>query len=103
MSDTAQYSATESLRDGRMVEIRALRADDRDKMLSAVSRSSNDSLHRRFFAVRRHFTDKELNFYLNVDFSTHVALVAVIREAESEAIIAGARYVTIEPGAAEIA
>jgi RimJ/RimL family protein N-acetyltransferase len=103
VAETSQYSATESLRDGSSVEIRALRPEDRDKMLSAVSRSSNESLHRRFFAVRRHFTDRELNFYLNVDFTTHVALVAVLGETDRDLIIGGARYVAIEPGIAEIA
>src|ERR1700760_4192064 len=98
MSETARYSASESLRDGRMVEIRALRKDDRENMLSAVGRSSNESLQRRFFAVRRHFSDRELNFYLNVDFSTHVALIAALKQNNREIIIGGARYVATEAG-----
>ncbi len=35
------YAASERLRDGRGVEIRMLRADDRDDMLAAIGRTSS--------------------------------------------------------------
>jgi len=38
MSTNRDFSAIEHLRDGREVEIRALRPDDRDDMLAAVGR-----------------------------------------------------------------
>ncbi len=53
MMDLVNYSATETLRDGRAVEIRAQRSQDREGMQVAIARSSSESLHRRFFAVRR--------------------------------------------------
>ncbi len=53
MLEPAHYSAFETLRDGRPVEIRALRPDDRADLVAAVARSSAVSLYRRFFAVRR--------------------------------------------------
>jgi hypothetical protein len=40
----AQYSAIGALRDGRQVEIRALRPDDRADLLAAVVRTSGQSL-----------------------------------------------------------
>src|SRR5687767_1612306 len=80
MIEAAKYSAIETLRDGRRVEIRALRPEDRDGLSEVVGRSSAESLHRRFFAVRRSFTEKEIAFFLNVDFVHHVALVAVVKE-----------------------
>lgn len=45
--DAANYSATETLRDGRTVEIRAQRSRDREGMLAAIARSSSGSLYRR--------------------------------------------------------
>jgi hypothetical protein len=51
MLDVAKYSALELLRDGRRIEIRALRKDDRDNLLAAVARASTESLYRRFFGV----------------------------------------------------
>ena len=47
MIDPANYSATETLRDGRSVEIRALRSQDREGMHAAIARSSSGSLYRR--------------------------------------------------------
>jgi GNAT superfamily N-acetyltransferase len=101
--DAANYSAIETLRDGRRIEIRAVRPDDQADMLAAVERTSAASLRRRFFAVKRFFTDKEISFFLNVDFVDHVALVAVLTEAGRTTIVGGGRYVLVRPGTAEVA
>jgi RimJ/RimL family protein N-acetyltransferase len=93
----------EKLRNGERIEIRALRPQDRDDLMVAVDRTSSDSLYRRFFAVRRHFTETEESFYLNVNFVSHVALIAVANENGQPIIIAGGRYVVGEPGQAEVA
>ena len=103
MREAAKYSAVEALRDGRRVEIRALRPDDRADLLAAVDRTSAKSLHRRFFTVKRRFTERETDFFLNVDFVSHVALVAVVEEDGRSVIAGGGRYVLVEPGRAEVA
>jgi RimJ/RimL family protein N-acetyltransferase len=99
----AEFHAVEILPGGLQIGIRALRPEDREHMMSAVQRISGQSLYRRFFGPKRHFTERELSFFLNVDFSKHVALVAVVRENEQEAIIGGGRYVVSKSGQAEIA
>ena len=101
--DAATYTATERLRDGRTCEIRALRPDDEAAMQAAVSRSSPQSLYRRFMGAKRSFSDKERAFFLNVDFINHVALVAVVSEGDRASIVAGGRYIAEKPGTAEIA
>ena len=103
MVESSHYSAVEKLRNGEQIEIRALRPQDRDDLMAAVDRISSDSLYRRFFAVRRHFTETEESFYLNVNFVSHVALIAVANENGQPIIIAGGRYVVGEPGQAEVA
>ena len=103
MLDPANYSAFATLRDGRRVEIRALRPDDRAGLIAAVARSSPETLYRRFFAVKRHFTEPEVEFFLHVDFINHVALVAVIDEGGQPMIAGGTRYVVVQPGKAEVA
>ena len=52
-------SAREHLRDGSPVEVRALRPEDEADMLAALDQASPQSLQRRFFAMKRHFSDKE--------------------------------------------
>jgi RimJ/RimL family protein N-acetyltransferase len=91
------------LRNGERVEIRGLQPQDRDDLIAAVGRTSSESLYRRFFAVRRHFTETEQSFYMNIDFVSHVALVAVANENGHPTIIGGGRYVVDEPGQAEVA
>jgi RimJ/RimL family protein N-acetyltransferase len=101
--NAAGYSAVERLRDGRQVEIRALGPADRAGLLDAVAQMSEEARYRRFFAPKRTFSEREIEFYVNVDFVSHVALVAVLEEGGRPVIAGGARYIASEPGRAEIA
>jgi RimJ/RimL family protein N-acetyltransferase len=100
---TKNYSVTEQLRDGRPVEIHALHPEDKDDMLAAVGRTGTQSLQRRFFVAKRGFSEREIAFFMNIDFVNHVALVAVAEEDGRKVIIGGGRYIVTEPGKAEIA
>lgn len=97
------YSVVETLRDGRSVEIRALRPDDEAQMLAAVARTSPQSLYRRFFGVKKSFSDNEKAFFLNVNFTDHVALIATVERSGRTEIVGGARYVEVQHGIAEVA
>jgi RimJ/RimL family protein N-acetyltransferase len=99
----AAYSAREHLRDGRPVEIRALRPEDEADMLAAIDRTGAESLRRRFFIPKRAFSEKETEFFMHVDFVRHVALVAVVDERGKPAIVGGCRYVVTDPGKADVA
>jgi ribosomal protein S18 acetylase RimI-like enzyme len=102
-AQAAGYSAVELLANGNPVQIRALRPEDRDLLLAAVGRTSAQSLYRRFFGVRRSFTEPEIGFFLNVDFINHVALVASLEEDGRQVVAGGGRYVVVGPGTAEVA
>jgi ribosomal protein S18 acetylase RimI-like enzyme len=97
------YRAIEHLRDGRPIEIRAVRPDDKDDMLAAIGRTSTESLRRRFFVVKRGFSEKEIDFFVRIDFRDHVALIALADEHGRPTIVGGGRYVVVEPGSAEVA
>jgi RimJ/RimL family protein N-acetyltransferase len=103
MSEVGASSVVELLRDGREIEVRALRSSDQDDLLAAVDRADDQSLYRRFFSVRREFTQEEVVSFLNVDFVDQVALVAVMREGGHNVIVGGARYIVVQPGTAELA
>jgi ribosomal protein S18 acetylase RimI-like enzyme len=100
MPDASTYSARARLKSGDEIEVRALRREDRDGLLAAVESLSDKSLYRRFFGIRRGFSEREISHYVDVDFRNHVALVAVATGGD---IVAGARYVLIAPGQAEVA
>ena len=82
-------SAREHLRDGSPVEVRALRPEDEADMLAALDQASPQSLQRRFFAMKRHFSDKERAFFMDVDFKNQIALVARAEEAGRKAVVGG--------------
>src|SRR5262245_31371098 len=103
MLDAANYSAVETLRDSRVIEIRSFRPDDRDDLLAVAGRIGPLSLYRRFFTVKRGFSEREQAFFLNVDFDKHVALLALMEEAGRKVIVGGGRYVVVQPGKAEVA
>ena len=101
--DAANYAVTEVLRSGCRVKIRAQKPEDRAEMLAALGRTGARSLYRRFFTPRRSFSEREIAFFLNVDFVNHVALVAEIDESVRPVIAGGGRYIVVRPGTAEIA
>ena len=103
MSESRTYSATETLRNGRQIEIRALRPEDRDDFIRAAGGLSAQSLYRRFFAPKRHYSEEEKSFFLDVDFVNHVALIALTNVNGKVEIIGGGRYVVDHPGSAEVA
>jgi RimJ/RimL family protein N-acetyltransferase len=103
MLDLSNFSAIETLRNGRNVEIRAQRPQDGDALEAAVARMSDESVYRRFFGPRRQFTEKEAAYFLNIDFAKHVALVVMTNEDGKQAIVGAGRYVVIQPGRAEVA
>jgi RimJ/RimL family protein N-acetyltransferase len=103
MQNAADYVAVERLRDGRTIEIRALRPDDREDILAAIGRTSPQSLQRRFFVPKRGFSEAEIAFFTNIDFENHVALVAQIDEESRQSIVGAGRYIVVRPGHAEVA
>jgi ribosomal protein S18 acetylase RimI-like enzyme len=103
MPEVAEYSVREHLRDERPITIRALRPDDRAGMLAAIGRTSMQSLQRRFFVPKKGFSEREMAFFLDIDFESHVAIVAEIAEDGRSVIAGGGRYIVIRSGQAEMA
>ena len=93
LSKAAGYSAIEHLRDGRQIEVRAFRPEDPSALIAAVGQVGPRSSYLRFFTLKRKFSDREREFFLNVDFDEHVAC--------QKPIIAAGRYVCVAPGKAE--
>src|SRR6266403_5973586 len=103
MPEAITYTARELLRDGGQIEIRARRREDETNMHAAGGKASAQSLQRRFFVMKRHFSDKERAFFMDIDFKNHVAVVALADEAGGKVIVGGGRYIVFEPGRAEMA
>ncbi len=89
----ANYSVTETLRDGRQVTIRAVRTDDKGRMADAIRQTSPESFYRRSFSPKRDLGDDELKRLTEAYFANVVALVAIMKEEGQERIVGGGRYI----------
>jgi GNAT superfamily N-acetyltransferase len=76
----ASYHATDTLPDGRIVYLRAIKPGDREALRRGFLQLSKASVRDRFFSVKRELTPAELTYFTEVDFLHHVALVAELQE-----------------------
>jgi protein lysine acetyltransferase len=93
-----------TLKDNRLVRIRAIRPHDKEELSAALAHLSPESVHSRFLSAKPDFSPAELRYLTEVDGWDHVALVASPVD-DPEAIVGVARCVRDihEPDTAEFA
>ena len=96
MIDPATYDHNETLKSGIAVRVRAIRADDKERLSEAFRNLEPDSIYTRFFHHKKDLTAAELKAATEVDFDKVVALVVTIGEKDDEIIIGSGRYVAFE-------
>ena len=103
--EARSYAASETLKDGTPVAIRAIRPGDAGTILKAFRSLDRESVYRRFFSPKKDLSPAELEQLTDVDFNRVVALVVTKATGNGEVLIGGGRYATDDPasGAAEIA
>jgi GNAT superfamily N-acetyltransferase len=98
------YSARELLRDGSPIWIRAIRPDDKARLLEHFRNLSPQSVYFRFMGEHRKLTEDELEKFTELDFETHVGLAATLGEDADESFIGIGRYICgSDPTRAEVA
>src|SRR5215470_6673734 len=95
VTEVRHYATDALLRDGGSIHIRAIRPDDKPRLLALFERLSSRSVYFRFFQTKQRLTDEELRYFTELDFTRDVALVATLREAQEEHIIGVGRYFRI--------
>ncbi len=95
MIDARNYHAEVTLRNGTPATVRAIRPDDKARILEAFRNLDRETVYTRFFAYKTALTDRELRLATEPDFEHTVALVVTLPKATDEIIIAGARYVVL--------
>lgn len=103
--DARNYAASETLKDGSVVTLRAIRPGDAGAILQAFRGLDRESVYRRFFSPKKDLSPNELEHLTDVDFSRVMALVVTKATESGEVLIGGGRYATDDSasGAAEIA
>ena len=64
MHEAANYLISEVLRDGTVISIRAIRADDKQRLLHHFQGLSPQSVYYRFFGLKRSLSDDDLRHFL---------------------------------------
>src|ERR1700712_3019563 len=67
----------ERLRDGSTVLVRAVRPDDRELFVAGFERMSDDARYRRFMSHKKKLSDRELDFFTQLDHDRHEAIGAI--------------------------
>ena len=104
LSNTEGYVAAEVLQDGSVVHVRAIRPDDKARLLAHFDRLSPQARRYRFFAGKRSLSDQELQRLTELDLVKEVGLVLTLDSDTTGHFIGVARYVrSSDPSRAEIA
>ena len=93
------WSVQTTLRTGETVNVRPIRADDRDSLTRFHEGLSSRTVYLRFFSAHPHLTDTDLDYFTRVDGVNRVALVAEV----DEAIVGVGRFDLIDARTAEVA
>jgi RimJ/RimL family protein N-acetyltransferase len=86
------YAATDVLRDGSPVWIRAIRPDDTHRLSEFHGRLSPESVYLRYFEFKPVLSPRDLAYLTELDFDRRVALVATLSSDPASPIVGVARY-----------
>src|SRR5215831_7201108 len=106
--DPRHLAVDRVLHDGGSIHVRAIRDDDKQRLIDHFSQLSARSVYFRFFRAKRQLTDAEVRQFTELDFDRHVGLVATLGTDRDEKIIGVGRYYRVdsppgEPRRAEVA
>jgi GNAT superfamily N-acetyltransferase len=88
----ASYRVEETVRDGGVIAIRAIRPDDKERLREHARGLSPESVYHRFMFYKRELSDEELRHFTELDFDQHVGIVAILNEEGREHITGIGRY-----------
>jgi RimJ/RimL family protein N-acetyltransferase len=103
MSDARHYTATEALRNGQEICIRAGRPDDTDRIIEAFHKLDPESIYLRFFGPKKELSEADIRRFREIDFDSRVVLLATVTKDGDETVIASGTYARESATRAEIA
>lgn len=90
------YVSTDILRDGRTLNIRSIRADDKQLLQESWNALSEQSKYFRFLSPKDELTEQDLVFFTEIDLANHVGLGASITIDDAEVPVGIGRYIMSE-------
>jgi GNAT superfamily N-acetyltransferase len=95
MSDVPDYFVKERLKDGSEIIIRAMRPDDKERLVRAFVHLEPQTIRMRFFYAKRSLSDDDLRWLEENGHGNHVGLVATVPSGRDELIIGEGSYVAL--------
>jgi GNAT superfamily N-acetyltransferase len=86
---TERYTAKDQLKDGTAVIVRAIRSTDKELLQQIMRDVSAESRYFRFFSAKNRLTDKELQYFTEIDFDSHIALIVSLCDQANTPIAVG--------------
>jgi RimJ/RimL family protein N-acetyltransferase len=102
-ADALQLTHDLTLRDGSVVHVRAIRADDSARLQSFHAHLSIESIIFRFFRTVPSLSDEQARQFTHIDYESRMALVATRGAEEAEEFLAFVRYDRTGDREAEVA
>jgi GNAT superfamily N-acetyltransferase len=92
MSDVTNYLVKETLKDGSEVTVRAMRPDDKARLVEAFLHLQSQTIRTRFFYAKKSLTEDELRWVDGIGQGKHVGLVVTVPSGSQELIIGEGSY-----------
>ena len=90
----SKYKEQVLLNDGTRATLRLVQPSDHDLWIDGFSRLSDQSRYNRFCAAKKRLTEKEIQYFTNVDHENHFAILAVSHNEDGKEIGLGvARFI----------
>jgi GNAT superfamily N-acetyltransferase len=101
--DVARLEGSLALHDGSTIRVRAIRAEDDERLRIFHRHLSPDSIMFRFFHFLPELPSEDAAHFTHVDYLDRMALIATMGEGQSEEILGVVRYDRIGEATAEVA
>ena len=88
----SQFTHETVLRDGSSIHIRAIKPNDKQRLIDAFYRLTSESRYFRFFGHKHKLSKEEAKYLTEIDFDHHVAIVATVQCDVEEEIVGVGRY-----------
>jgi GNAT superfamily N-acetyltransferase len=103
LNDLRDYRFDATMIDGGAIRIRAIRPDDKERLLAHFRGLSGQSVYFRFMGFRRDLSPDDLKHLTELDFKSHVGLVATLDDGHERFIGVGRYICGADPKRAEVA
>lgn len=92
-SEVKKYCVEATMLDGTAIRIRAIRAEDQERLHEHFRGLSEQSVYFRFMGFKRDLSPQDLTRLTELDFKNHVGLAATVTEKGRERFVGIGRYI----------